>query len=100
MTFHSLLPDLRERAEGIKKTNMYDNARKRIKNTNKERGENIGTRVTCPFAACGYLFQTYTPSPDTTHTNSKECCVPIGSRVQAGKAMTFSENNGKHRRYL
>ena len=31
MTFHSLLPNLRERAEGIKITYICDNARKRIK---------------------------------------------------------------------
>ena len=31
MTFQSLLPNLRERAEGIKITYMRDNARKRIK---------------------------------------------------------------------
>ena len=31
LTFHSLLPNLRERTEGIKITYMCDNARKRIK---------------------------------------------------------------------
>ena len=31
LTFHSLLSNLRERTEGIKKRYMCDNARKRIK---------------------------------------------------------------------
>ena len=40
MTFHNLLPNLRERAEGIKITYICDNARN---NKNEEKGENIGT---------------------------------------------------------
>ena len=75
---------------------MCDNARKRMKNSNKEKGENIGTRV----AACWYLFsQTYSPKPDTTQRNSKECSTWTGSHLQAGKAMTVSENNSKCRWY-
>ena len=63
--------------------------------------KNVGTRVACPFAACRYLLsQTYTPKPDTTQRNSKECRIPTGSHVHAGEAMTFSENNSKHSRYL
>ena len=37
LTFHSLLPNLRERAGGIKKTYMCDNARRRIKIQIKKR---------------------------------------------------------------
>ena len=67
------------------------------KNTNKEKGKKIETRV----AARRYLLsQTYTLMPDTTQRNSKECCIWTCSHVHAGKAMTISENNGKCRWYL
>ena len=76
---------------------MCDNAWRRIKKPNKEKGENIETRV----AACRYLLsQTYALMPDTTRRNSKECCTWTCSHVHAGKAMTISENNGKCRWYL
>ena len=48
----------------------------REKNTNKEKVDNIGTRVACTLAACKHLLrpdQTYTPKPDITQFNSKEC---------------------------
>ena len=62
---------------------------KENKSTNKEKGEKIRTRV----AACRYLLsQTYTPRPDTTQRNSRECCRATGSHVHAGKALTISEN--------
>lgn len=37
MTFHILLANVRERAEGIKKTYLYDNERKKIKMQMKEK---------------------------------------------------------------
>ena len=43
------------------------------------------------------LSQIYTPKPDTTQRNSKECCIGTGSHVHAGKAMTINENNSKCR---
>ena len=65
--------------------------------TNKEKGENIRTRV----AACRHLLsQTYTPRPDTAQRNSTEYYIATGSHVHAGKAMTISENNTKFKRYL
>ena len=75
--------------------------KKENKIKNRKKGENIGTHVACPFAACrNLLSQTYTPKPDTTQWNSKECCVTTGSHVHAEKAITFSENNGRRRWYL
>ena len=69
MTFHSLLPNLRERAEGIKITYI---CKKENKNKNKEKGENIGTCV----AMCRYLSsQTYTPWPDTTRKKTRKGAV-------------------------
>ena len=60
------VPNLRERAEGIKITYMCDNARKRVKIKIKKKGEHIGTCV----AVCRYLSsQTYTPWPDTMQKN-------------------------------
>ena len=95
MTFHSLLPNLRELAVGIEKTYMCDNARKRIKIQRKKKEEE--TRV----AAFRYLSsQTYTLRPYTTQRNSKGCCMLTGSHVHAGKTMTISENSDKCRRYL
>ena len=75
------------------------------KDTDKEKGENIGTCVACPFAACRNLLrQTYTSKPThhaprTMHPNSKDCCVTPDSHKHAEKAVKFSENNSRYRCY-
>ena len=80
---------------------MCDNARERIKIQIKEKEKTQEPVLLALLQRADvFLSQTYTPKPDTTQRNSKECCTPAGSHVHAGKAMTFSENNSRCRQYL
>ena len=86
----------------LKKTYMYDNARKRIKIQIKK---NEITRNPCCLTLCSVQisFELDLHTLARHHAKKlakKECCVPTGSHVHAGKAMTFSENNGKCRWYF
>ena len=79
LTFHNLLPNLMERAEGIKITYMCDNAREGVKIQIKKKGKTWE-----PVLQRAHIFR----------------ARPTGSLVHAGKVMRISENSSKCRRYL
>ena len=57
--------------------------------------------VVFKFDKLGKVASKRNPNPNLDpDRNSKECCTPAGSHVQAEKAMTFSENNSRCRQYL
>ena len=95
LSFHNLLPNLMERAEGIKITYMCDNAREGVKIQIKKKGKTWE-----PVLQRAHIFRARPTHLGPTPRNETRKGIPTGSLVHAGKVMRISENSSKCRRYL